>query len=169
MGANTISFTTLAIMFDPLTSDKLEYARRHAERLKSYVRDLTESVVYYFKRYFYRVSHWTMSLYFWYGFFVWVPLRIVGAAKYDNDAYYVDQPQLVWKVGEEVSTPIFIIAGYFYFAVFYAIFYVWEIYGGNGRFSIEYTVGKLGDFGWWIFGRCFKQKELDDEEKIGKY
>lgn len=169
MGANTVSFTVLSIMFDNLSHEKAVYARRHAERMRVYVNDLAESAVYYLRIFFYRVSRWTLSFYFWYGFFVWVPLRIIGAAKYDNDAYYIDQPELSWKVGEEVADVVFVVGGIVYFILFYVVFWIWEKYGHDGRFTIEYTLTKASDFGWWIFGRFFKKKEEDEEERIGRY
>ena len=166
LGANTACFAALSIILDPLPHEKLFAARRHAERLSVYLHDLSESSLYYIKIFFYRVSRWTVSFYFWYGFLIWVPLRIVGAVKHDDDAWYVDRPELVWDVKEEVADVIFIVAGFFYFVLFYVVFWIWEK-RANGKFTIEYTLGKAGDFGWWIFGRFFPEGKKDEEQRIG--
>ena len=135
--------------------------------MEGYLHNVSETCLYYVKIIFYRVSHWTVSFYFWYGFFIWVPLRIVGAVKHDDDAWYVDRPELVWDIEEEVADVILVIAGFFYLVLFYIVFWLLEKYA-DGKYTIEYTIGKAGDFGWWIFGRFFgKKKEDDEEQKIG--
>ena len=165
MGASTVSFTTLAIVFDPLPYEKKERIERHVNHMKTYMYDVAEIALYYTKIFFYRVSRWTMSFYIWYGFVIWVPLRIIGAVKYDDDLWYVDRPELVWDTKEEVADVILVIAGIFEFIIFYIVYYFWEIYGHQGRFTVEYTVGKAGEFGWWIFKRFFEKDNEDKEEE----
>lgn len=156
-GANTVSMIALAVIFDPLTPE-LNAMEREKERLieEGLPPDPLESVIDWFKDLFYRGSRWTMSMYIWHGILITVPLRIVGAVKYDNEARYIDSPQLVWQNAEEsVMDTVLIASGFMYFVLFYVVFYAWEIYG-NGKFTLEFFVGKFGEFGWWIFGRFFK-------------
>lgn len=160
----------LAIIFDPLAPE-VKAIEKHKEHLREEGLpddDIAEPVINWFKDLFYRGSRWTMSMYIWHGIFITVPLRIVGAVKYGDEARYIDSPQLVWRNTEEsVMDAVLIIAGFLYFVLFYVVFYVWEIYG-KGKFTLEFFVGQFGEFGWWIFGRFFKKRSnvgIGNDEK----
>lgn len=159
----------LAVIFDPLAPEIKAMEKRKERLMEEGLEDIAEPVTDWFKDFFYRGSRWTMSMYIWHGILITVPLRIIGAAKYDDEARFIDSPQLVWTNEDEaVIDTILIISGFLYFVLFYVVFYVWEIYG-NGKYTLEFFVGKFGELGWWIFGRYFKKKsdyvDSDKEEE----